>query len=97
VVVCHVWRAIGGDLGAVEIALDPASAAEPTVAAFDAFHAMHAEVDAERCSGWSARERAAVAERLRLCAQLATARALNVAVRDLLPAVREAAAVAKAS
>jgi uncharacterized protein YhaN len=91
VIAIHVWRTLGGPADTIEVALVAAAEREQTVAAFDAFHVMHADAQ-EPAAEATAAERAAVAQRLRLCAQLATVRALNAEVRDLLPAVHAAAA-----
>jgi enamine deaminase RidA (YjgF/YER057c/UK114 family) len=91
VVTAHVWSVLGGQLAEVAVELvGGAPAAAQTVAAFDAFHVMHATVAPLP----SAREHALVAERLCACVQFATVRAVNSAVRELLPAVSDAAATA---
>lgn len=64
---------------------------ERTVAAFDTFHVMHTHLtDGDEL------ERAATFERLRGCVRLANVCAFNIAVRDLLPVVQDAAKKHKA-
>jgi hypothetical protein len=91
----YVWRMLGSRADAVEVLLGSDSPAERTVAAFDAFHVMHADLgahDGGAPAQGSAREVSALGARLRACVRLASVRAFNSAVREVLPAVHAAAA-----
>jgi hypothetical protein len=99
VITIHTWRTLGDPLASsIEVVLAGGAAErDATVAAFDSFHVMHASADEGvradgDAAGTGADERANVAERLELSAQLATSFALNVAMRELLPAVYTASA-----
>jgi hypothetical protein len=98
VITIHTWWTLGGPpASSIEVVLARGAAeSDATVAAFDSFHVMHASADERICAdgdaaGTGADERANVAERLELSAQLATSFALNVAMRELLPAVHASA------
>jgi hypothetical protein len=94
VIAIHAWRTLGGSASSVEVVLAGGAAErDATVAAFDSFHVMHATAHPDGdAAGAGADERADVAERLELSAQLATSLVLNAAMRELLPAVHAAAA-----
>jgi hypothetical protein len=104
----YVWTVLGGRTEDVHVELAKAVPPAHTLAAFDAFHVMHADLNlkaALRGGGGAPatapaacpsgeRELGEVAERLRACVRLATVRKFNWAVREVLPAVHDAAAAA---
>jgi hypothetical protein len=97
VVVAHVWRTLGNAAESIDVELIAAAERDATVAAFDSFHVMHATANERLPPEVHELEWRVVGERLERCAHLATSLALNAAVRDLLPAVRKAAAAAAQS
>jgi hypothetical protein len=93
----YCWSVLGGRPEDVEVALARSEAPEQTLAAFDTFHAMHATVVDASALGASDGNAIAYAHRLRVCVQLATVRAFNARVREVMPAVHAAAELRRAA
>jgi hypothetical protein len=92
VIICHVWSVLGGLPSHIDVVLSDSEPLEQIVAAFDTFHVMHASFDLP--IPWATED--AVVDRLRDCVRLATVRAFNIVLRELLPSVYAAAETRRA-